>query len=424
MPAGGAECTRRTLRELVEIVTAPAAAIPQRLAELVAPFARHRALVILTADASGGRRRGAGDASFVERVSFLDLDERLRAQRPGTTSRDRFDVAGEQVETLVVISRNGALLALAEPDADPSAEATVLDLWNIVSLRIQEIADAAPPGYLREARTSSRERMEALAEIGEVYSSTLATVLAVLRSQSLVDGAARTKATALATEGLVHLRTASDRARTATEEPVTTAFARLRDDLRPVVRYRDIDVQFVEPPVDGRPLPSEVAHGARAIVRGSILALAEDAEVRRVRVQWDCDGANLLIDIRDDGQGAVAVADAPLALIVDRVKAMRGRIDVDATPGWGTDMSIVIPLDPPHVHATAADAWSLAPRERAVLDLLAAGRRNRDIAFELGISENTVKFHVANVYRKLGVSTRAEATAAYLERLHHAEADG
>ncbi|WP_221583894.1 LuxR C-terminal-related transcriptional regulator [Microbacterium sp. G2-8] len=423
MPDGGNDCTAHILRDLVETVTAPASAVPARFSDLIAPFAPHGALVILTADVDGGHRRGAGDPAFVTGVSFLDLDERLRAQHPGSVRRERLDVAGEPVETLLVLSRNGALLALAAPIADAEGEQVVLDLWNIVSLRIQELADAAAPGYLRQARTSAGQRMEALAEVGEAYSTTLATVLAVLRSTALADGVARTKATALATEGLVDLRTSSDRARTTTEEPVTTAFARLRDDLRPVVDYRDIDVQLVEPPADGRPLPSEVAHGARAVVRGSILALAEDADVRRVRVQWDCDGTNLLIDIRDDGDGTVTAGGGPLALITDRVKALRGRIDIDATPGWGTDMSIVIPLDPPHAHGISPAAWSLGPRETDVLDLLAAGRRNRDIAGELGISENTVKFHVANVYRKLGVSSRAEATATYLERVHHSEAD-
>lgn len=79
---------------------------------------------------------------------------------------------------------------------------------------------------------------------------------------------------------------------------MTTAFERLRDDLNPLLRYRDIDVQFVEPPVDGRPLPSEVAHGARAVVRGSILVMIDDPSVSRVRAQWDCDGTNLIIGLR------------------------------------------------------------------------------------------------------------------------------
>lgn len=256
--------------------------------------------------------------------------------------------------------------------------------------------------------------MEALTELADEYSTTLESVLAALRSANLDDRAARTTATGIAAEGLVHLRTASDRVRTFTEEPVTTAFERLRDDLRPLVRYRDLDVQFVEPPVDGRPLPSEVAHGARAVVRGSILALVDRPAVGRVRVQWDCDGTNLLIDMRDDGPGDLTDASTQLQLVRQRVHALNGHFTVEATPGWGTEMSIVIPLDPPHATAAATAAWDLRPRELEVLQLLAAGRRNRAIADDLGISENTVKFHVAGVYRKLGVSSRAEAASAYL----------
>ncbi len=72
------------------------------------------------------------------------------------------------------------------------------------------------------------------------------------------------------------------------------------------------------------------------------------------------------------------------------------------------------PLDLP-IAATdgpALDALAaLAPREIEVLEHLVAGRRNRVIAERLGVSESTVKFHVAGVLRKLGVSTRGEAAA-------------
>ncbi len=77
-------------------------------------------------------------------------------------------------------------------------------------------------------------------------------------------------------------------------------------------------------------------------------------------------------------------------------------------------MSVVMPLDPPTALAAAPPAWDLAPRDAEVLGLLIAGQRNREIAVKLGISENTVKFHVAKIFRKLGVTTRAEATAFVL----------
>jgi ATP/maltotriose-dependent transcriptional regulator MalT len=51
----------------------------------------------------------------------------------------------------------------------------------------------------------------------------------------------------------------------------------------------------------------------------------------------------------------------------------------------------------------------LTPREREVLDLLAASKSNREIADQLYLSEATVKVHVRHILRKLGVRTRTEA---------------
>jgi DNA-binding NarL/FixJ family response regulator len=55
------------------------------------------------------------------------------------------------------------------------------------------------------------------------------------------------------------------------------------------------------------------------------------------------------------------------------------------------------------------DAERLTPREREVLELIAAGRSNKRIAFELGISEKTVKTHVGHLLAKLGVTDRTQA---------------
>lgn len=52
---------------------------------------------------------------------------------------------------------------------------------------------------------------------------------------------------------------------------------------------------------------------------------------------------------------------------------------------------------------------SLTPRQRAVLDLLARGRANKQIADELAISEWTVKAHISAILRKLGAQSRLEA---------------
>ncbi|MGZ6561616.1 MAG: LuxR C-terminal-related transcriptional regulator [Solirubrobacteraceae bacterium] len=63
----------------------------------------------------------------------------------------------------------------------------------------------------------------------------------------------------------------------------------------------------------------------------------------------------------------------------------------------------------------SAPAGILTDRELAVLRLLARGMSNKDIATRLSLSEQTVKFHLANIYRKLGVKNRTGAVSAALD---------
>lgn len=64
----------------------------------------------------------------------------------------------------------------------------------------------------------------------------------------------------------------------------------------------------------------------------------------------------------------------------------------------------------PAAPAGAADVFAeLTPRERQVLDEIASGRSNREIAERLGIRPKTVRNHINRIFSKLGVSHRAEA---------------
>ena len=58
----------------------------------------------------------------------------------------------------------------------------------------------------------------------------------------------------------------------------------------------------------------------------------------------------------------------------------------------------------------------LSDREREVLELLAAGKSNKQIAKSLGIADGTVKVHVANILSKLGAQGRSEAVAVAFRR--------
>lgn len=75
---------------------------------------------------------------------------------------------------------------------------------------------------------------------------------------------------------------------------------------------------------------------------------------------------------------------------------------------------------PPH-----RERWceTLTPQEARVAHRIAAGWKNRAIAVELVITEQTVKFHVTNVLRKLGVSGRQDVVRWWIERVENASAD-
>jgi ATP/maltotriose-dependent transcriptional regulator MalT len=106
----------------------------------------------------------------------------------------------------------------------------------------------------------------------------------------------------------------------------------------------------------------------------------------------------------------------------DDLDALRGRLMADATLELVDRVELaeaVITLParfdprararggPPREYNEVVE--HLTTREHDVLGLVADGLPNREIATALAISEHTVKFHLASIFGKLGVSTRTEA---------------
>jgi DNA-binding CsgD family transcriptional regulator len=80
-----------------------------------------------------------------------------------------------------------------------------------------------------------------------------------------------------------------------------------------------------------------------------------------------------------------------------------------------------VPDDGPRARRTDSDRLEvpdepLTPREHDVLELVAEGLSNKAIGARLGISDQTVKFHVASICGKLGVANRTEAVRRALRR--------
>lgn len=76
----------------------------------------------------------------------------------------------------------------------------------------------------------------------------------------------------------------------------------------------------------------------------------------------------------------------------------------------------VFPLEVAERLAARIPRSELTSRELAVLRHMGKGKRNREIALELGITEGTVKTHVVNLFLKLGATDRTEAVTLAIER--------
>jgi DNA-binding NarL/FixJ family response regulator len=76
------------------------------------------------------------------------------------------------------------------------------------------------------------------------------------------------------------------------------------------------------------------------------------------------------------------------------------------------------PVQPGSAGAGSSEETGLTASEQRVLDALARGLTNKEIASELWLTEQTVKFHLTRIYRRLGVANRTEAVrCAYQNRL-------
>jgi len=111
----------------------------------------------------------------------------------------------------------------------------------------------------------------------------------------------------------------------------------------------------------------------------------------------DVQPPELAAAIRTVHSGEALLAPAVATMLVEQLAAEDGA----GAPGGGP--------------AARGDRARLTPRELEVITELARGRANKAIAFELGVSERTVKTHVSNILGKLGLSDRTQAAVYAVE---------
>ena len=169
--------------------------------------------------------------------------------------------------------------------------------------------------------------------------------------------------------------------------PAGLDLARQIAELHPDVLLLELEQHDADPLATVRALTARVPETA-------IVVLAADA-----RTKW-------AVEALRAGVRAVLPREATEAEIIAAIDAAAAGLVV--LPAATLD--VLLPFARAASRSPAmGDREQLTPREIEILNLLAEGLGNKAIAPRLGISEHTVKFHLASIFTKLGVSTRTEA---------------
>ncbi|MFF9808196.1 LuxR C-terminal-related transcriptional regulator [Streptomyces coeruleorubidus] len=416
------------LMPVAELIQAPMSEHLARLSSILAEVIPHRVIAQLAGNCSytpfkiiGESPGRPGDVITATEVAAL---RPLVPAKGGWQGRAR--LAGVDVPVLALasdITGQGALLVLVRTDDTQVPGEHVMSaqaLWDLVTAYREGLRSEPLPGSLAASRAAAAARAVAIAELRDAHGAPLTALLGVLRDRTLDDANARTRAVDLAVSALTELRSRVELDRVLMEERAGDAFARLTGSLRRILRARGVRLELGPPPTeDGtdRLLPADVTHTALAVVRATVHAYLDDQthgpdddREHRVHIGWKIGADELRAIVRDNGPGTLSRDALDARRVTERLAPLGGRFDVDAVPGWGTTVTLAIPLASSST-PRQDPLTGLGARELEVLGQLARGRRNRDIAQDLHISESTVKFHVAKIIGKLGVSSRGEAAA-------------
>lgn len=397
---------------LREVIDGPLHEIAHRLSRFLSDRWPHTALVVFTRECTGRPRKVAGDTDMINKITIEELDTLKATVEPGRSLSTTAAIGGVSHTVWALRDPADTLLVLVPRSSRRRFpyQGLLSAIFGIVATSIKQQVAQASPDYLAESRAASSERARTIAEMAAAHEAVLVGVLTTLRSTGLDDRSARLAATECASAALVALRSVEKSVQALSEEPAQAAFTRLRKDVREMLRHHEARIEFVPPAKDGRSLPGEVAHAARAMTRGAVLAFTTQPGLTGLRIAWTCTPSSLLIDVRDRESGQLDT-DTLHRQLNGRARTLGATIELEAVPGWGSRVTISLPFDLAADRSGESRLTRLNRREHEVLRLIAQGRRNKAIATELGVTESTIKFHVTGVLKKLEVSSRGEAAA-------------
>ena len=136
--------------------------------------------------------------------------------------------------------------------------------------------------------------------------------------------------------------------------------------------------------------------------------MLENSPLPRVVIVTMYDDPRLVRELIGLGAVAYLVKSATM-------EELHAAVHAAANSSVGPEKDVVI-VAPPKAFRNAAEADGLSERELEVLLLVARGMSNHQIAISLHLSEATIKRHLANIYPRIGVSSRGEAVRKALSK--------
>lgn len=156
---------------------------------------------------------------------------------------------------------------------------------------------------------------------------------------------------------------------------------------------------FLRVAVNAGALPLVLLESSVLEAEGEALAMGA-----RAALQSDIPASSLAAALAAVDAGLIVLEPSARALLLSANRDRFAPRDRPSTPSVGAST------------AATRKARPLTSREREILALVASGTSNKGIARSLGVSANTVKFHLAAVFDKLNAATRAEAVAEAIRR--------
>ena len=164
-----------------------------------------------------------------------------------------------------------------------------------------------------------------------------------------------------------------------------------------VMRVHGLQVALVLERLSRR-LPPRVELALFRVAQDALDRAVRDAHASRVAIRLGLQGERVVLILSDDGM--VTLDEEVLPAGCRQIEQLGGIVETGVGLHGGLELTISFATEPP---------VQLTPREMEVVQLLAEGLSNKQIAQRLSVSPRTVNFHLDNVYSKLHVTSRTEA---------------